>query len=79
MRIEDINPGDKVVYIPNHLLMGSKDEMVQDNNLGVVTSKNDNFVFVRYLNKTNSEATDANDLYSLKNRPDLAERLTDEA
>lgn len=74
MRHEDIEIGDKVVYIPKHLLHGPKYLMVEDKNLGVVTSKNDKYIFVRYLGQ-GSEATNADDLFTLKNRPDLIERL----
>jgi hypothetical protein len=75
MRIEDINIGDKVVYIPRDLLMGDKSKMVKDENLGEVTSKNDTYVFVRYNGKTGSQATEPADLYSLKYRQDLQEKL----
>lgn len=75
MKIEDINIGDKVVYIPEYLLIGHKDNMILEKNLGIVTSKNDRYVFVRYLNKNGSEATNASDLFSLHNRPDLAELI----
>jgi hypothetical protein len=75
MRLEDIKVDDKVVYIPDYLFMGDKTEMVKDENLGIVTSMNDTFVFVRYLGKNNSQATRAEDLYSIKNRPDLIEKL----
>jgi len=77
MRHEDIKDGDFVVYIPKHLLTGPKDEMIQDRNLGVVTSKNDTYVFVRYpmINNTGSQATRASDLFTLRNRPDLIEKI----
>lgn len=75
MRHEDINIGDEVVYIPRHLLTGKKEEMVKDENLGIVTSKNDSYIFVRYKDKTGSQATSANDLFTLRNRPDLIHTL----
>ncbi len=75
MKIEDIKIGDKVIYIPNHLLIGPKNEMIQENNLGEVTSKNDIYVFVRYNGMNHSQATRADDLFSLKYRPDLIEKL----
>jgi hypothetical protein len=75
MKHEEINIGDKVVYIPRHLLTGPKEEMVKDENLGIVTSKNDSYIFVRYKDKTGSQATSANDLFTLRNRPDLASLL----
>ena len=40
MRLEDLNIGDPVVYIPHHLLIGDKDKMVKEENLGTVTNKN---------------------------------------
>lgn len=75
MKIQNINVGDKVVYIPEYLLMGDKTKMVEDKNLGIVTSKNDEYVFVRYLGNTGSQATNPLDLYTLRNRPDLAEKI----
>lgn len=74
MKIEDISIGDQVVYIPKHLLMGSKALMVKHENLGTVTSKNDLYVFVRYVGKSHSQAT-IEDLFTLRNRPDLIEKL----
>lgn len=71
MKHEDINIGDKVVYIPNY----HKDKMVEYQNLGVVTSKNDNYIFVMYKDKTGSQATRSDDLFSIKNRPDLVDIL----
>jgi len=75
MLINDINIGDKVIYIPEHLLMGDLDNRIKDENLGIVTSKNTEYVFVRYKDKNNSQATRADDLYSLKNREDLQKKL----
>jgi hypothetical protein len=48
-------PNDKVLYIPYHKLMGDRTEMIDENNLGIVTSKNDKFVFVKFLNKKNQK------------------------
>lgn len=78
MKIEWINIGDQVIYIPNHLLIGPKSEMEKMENLGTVTSKNCRFVFVRYLGNTGSQATDPNDLFSIRNRADLQEILNQE-
>jgi intein/homing endonuclease len=75
MKHENIKPGDKVVYIPKYLLMGPKNEMVKESNLGIVTSKNDRYVFVLYKYDTIPKATEANDLYTLKERLDLAAKL----
>ena len=75
MKSTDIKIGDKVIYIPNHLLVGNNKEMIKEENLGIVTSMNDHYVFVRYKNKSNSEATKPSDLFSLKDRPDLAKLL----
>lgn len=72
MKLEDIEIGMPVMYVPKHL-KGA--EEINDDQLGVVTSLNDKFAFVRYLNKTSSQATKADDLHSIKNRPDLMERL----
>jgi hypothetical protein len=76
MNIELIKEGDKVVYIPHRLLVGDRDKMILEDNLGVVTSKNDTYVFVLYKGKNNSQATRPDDLFTLRNRPDLAELLT---
>lgn len=67
--------GDEVVYIPPDLLIGEKSEMVKHENLGVVTSVNDMFVFVKYIGNTGSQATNPEDLFWIKNRPDLLEIL----
>jgi len=75
MILKDIEIGMKVIYIPEYLLMGDKDKMIKDENIGIVTSKNDKFVFVRYSGKNNSQATRPDDIYSLKYRNDLAELL----
>lgn len=75
MKIENISIGDEVVYIPKHLLMGEKANMIKEENLGVVTSKNDTYVFVRYKGNTGSQATLPEDLFTLENRPDLKEKL----
>jgi hypothetical protein len=76
MELNKIKIGDKVVFIPHHLLIGDKNAMVQEKNLGIVTSVNDHFAFVRFNNQTGSEACKANDLFTLDNRPDLQELLT---
>lgn len=75
MRLSDIQEGSPVIYIPKYLLIGPKEEMVKHENLGIVTSKNDKFVFVRYRGQENSVATRAEDLYTLKYRTDLLEIL----
>ncbi len=49
--------------------------MILDENLGIVTSKNDNYVFVKYNGKEYSAATNPQDLFTLSGRPDLAEKL----
>jgi hypothetical protein len=75
MRLQDISVGDEVVYIPKDLLMGDKSRMVKPENLGSVTSVNDKYAFVRYKDTECSQATRPEDLYTLKNRPDLAQQL----
>ncbi len=72
MNQELITSGTPVVYIPNHLL-GKKE--IKDNQLGIVSSKNDRYVFVNYKGSNTSQATNPDDLYPLHNRPDLMERL----
>lgn len=43
--------------------------------IGIVTSKNDTYVFVRYFGNTGSKATKPEDLYSLHERLDLCIKL----
>jgi len=66
--------GDDVVYIPKYLLIGKREEMIKSRHIGVVTSKNERYVFVKYADNEISQATNPNDLYSLDNRPDLIEK-----
>jgi hypothetical protein len=75
MRKEDIKEGDPVIYIPNHLLIGDKDKMIKTENLGIVRMINDTYVFVQYNGQQRTQATNAEDLYSLKNRPDLTGQI----
>jgi hypothetical protein len=79
MKLDQINVGDQVIYIPEYLLIGPKCEMEKRENLGTVTSKNERFVFVRYLGNTGSQATDPNDLFTIRNREDLKEILNNES
>lgn len=67
--------GDRVVYIPKYLLMGDRDKMIKEKNLGVVSSINKKFVFVRYKSNNTAEATEPKDLYFINNREDLIEKL----
>ncbi len=68
----------EVIYIPKHLLSGERHLMEKHENLGVVTSKNEKYVFVKYLGKTTSNATSPKDLYFIDNRPDLKSILREE-
>lgn len=47
MKTADFKAGDKVLYIPYHAF---GDESHRDCEKGVVSSKNDKFVFVKYDN-----------------------------
>ena len=67
--------GDYVIYIPDYLLNGPKNEMIKDKNLGIVTSKNDTYVFVKYFGNNGSQATRPDELFSLHNRLDLCIKL----
>ena len=71
-------PGDKVVYIPKHLLIGNKRDMIKAKNIGKVTSKNEHYVFVQYRGCLQSQATRVQDLYFLHNRPDLEKLINDD-
>lgn len=63
--------GTPVLYIPKHLLIGDKNKIVDPVNLGYVTSKNDKFVFVKFISFNQIQAVDPNNLYLIHNRPDL--------
>ena len=69
--LKKLEVNDPVVYIPRHLLFGNRDKMIEERNLGTVTSKNDRFIFVQYKDDIQSKATYPKDLFPLKNRPDL--------
>ena len=45
MTLDDFKPGDRVRYVPYHAY---GDQAHQDCEDGIVTSKNDKFVFVRF-------------------------------
>ncbi len=75
MELKNIKRGDKVVYITN--LMITADKRIDEKNIGIVTSTNDKFAFVQYINDNNSKATRPEDLYSLKWRQDLADKIPD--
>lgn len=80
--MDQINPntitiGAKVVYVPKHLANVPGGPPIDVDNLGVVTSINDTYIFVRYLGDQHSKATYPRDLYSLKDREDLAEMVPD--
>ncbi|MEJ7647398.1 MAG: hypothetical protein WKF87_22585 [Chryseolinea sp.] len=76
MNHNSIKVGDFVVYIPKHLLIGDRDKMIEDNNLGIVTSKNDNYIFVAYPGQgLRSMATKAEDLFTLRYRKDLVNKI----
>ena len=49
---------DKVIYIPKHLLATpNHKDMMKEENIVTITSKNDIFVFVRYVDNSLSKAT----------------------
>lgn len=52
MKLSEAEVGRKVVYTPRH---GAKED-------GVITSKNDRFVSVRYGNDVHSKATNPEDI-----------------
>lgn len=67
---------EKVLYVPAHVLKsGDKSAIYDPKNLGIVTSYTDRFVFVKYKGQSNSQATEAEDLFSIEKRPDLKELL----
>ena len=80
MKIKDgttgpFDPGDYVVYIPRHLLLGDKQDMIKNHNLGTVTKINERFVFVKYIGKNKPEATRPEDLYFVNGRADLVKTI----
>lgn len=56
MKLEDVMIDRKVVYTP---FKGCDPKLKEE---GIITSKNDKFVFVRYGSDVNSKATDPEDL-----------------
>lgn len=66
--------GDYVVYFPRHYKK-FKGRTEMDEDLGIVSSKNNKYVFVEYLNKNHSQATNPKDLCFLFCRPDLIKRI----
>lgn len=68
-------PGDKVIYVPRHLLLGDKDKITDIKNLGVVSSKNNKYVFVKFKGQETPQAVRPEDLYFLHARPDLQKLL----
>jgi len=77
MKLTDIKRGDKVVYIPAHMITASDKHRLADENLGIVTSKNDTFVFIQFLGNIQSQAVKPEDLYTLEWRHDLQEKIPD--
>lgn len=56
MNIEDAEIGRKVVYTP---FKGCNPKLLEE---GVITNKNERFVFVRYGSDIHSKGTDAEDI-----------------
>ena len=77
MKLKNIERGDKVVYIPKHMITADANGRLADENLGVVTSVNDTYAFVRFIDKTGSQAVRPEDLYTLQYRQDLADKIDD--
>ena len=69
--------GDFVVHIPHHLLIGSKSEQIRIENLGIVKSKNENTVFVRYHGGDTAASTNPKELFRIDYRSDLIELTRD--
>lgn len=65
MKLEEINIGMTVGYIPKHL-QNNIQENFEQKNVGTVSSKNDTFVFVKYNGSENSQATRPEDLISFE-------------
>lgn len=72
MKLENLKEGMPVIYMPPHK---DRSEPIYDSQLGIVSSTNHRFAFVKYLGSNGSQATNPDDLYSLDNRPDLIHRM----
>jgi hypothetical protein len=71
MKIENIKEGLPVVYVLNYL----HGKEIKDDQLGIVSSVNDTYAFVKYKTSQSTQATNPEDLFPIHNRPDLIERL----
>ena len=67
-------PGDPVMYIPRHLMLGNDSEMVKDENLGVISSIQHGVVFVKYKGEDTAQNTPVENLFKVT-RPDLLARI----
>lgn len=58
--IDSFNEHDTVKYVPAHANQNINHCDVED---GIVTSKNDTYVFVKFVGQSNSKACSPNNLY----------------
>lgn len=72
MKLENLKEGMPVIYMPLHK---DRYKPITDDQLGIISSANHRYAFVKYLGSNGSQATNPDDLYSLDNRPDLINRL----
>lgn len=62
MKAEDFQPGENVLYVPLH---AKGDTSHKDCERGVVVLTNELYVFVRYGDRTGSQATTPKDLVKI--------------
>jgi len=69
--------GEHVYYVPANR-RNEKHEFLEIKNMGVVSSSNEMFVFVKYAGSESSQATQAMDLYSFESDRELVEKFDNE-
>lgn len=69
IQLKNVEIGMPVIYMPKH------NKAIKESNLGVVSSMNDQYIFVKYNGMNTANATLPEDLYPLHNRPDLIDKL----
>lgn len=56
---------DKVIYIPCHLLINDKTHINNSQNFGIVISKNEKYIFVKFIGCNSTHAIRPEHLYFL--------------
>lgn len=63
--------GDPVIYYPDYM----QGKPITNSQLGIVSSLNDTYAFVKYDGTDTAQATKPTDIYLLYHRPDLMSRI----